>query len=296
MAAKLCLRASPIFWVKKVLKEAVSYSIPRCESVRLVQVTDPHLFADPEGQLLGVNTAKSLDAVINTIEAVHYPAHMLLATGDISQDYSGDSYHNFVSAIAPLQLPCHYLPGNHDDPRIMNLHMQGAEVYGHKRILAGNWQILMLDSTVYGKPGGHLAESEFELIRAAIEAEPYRHVLIALHHNPVKVECGWLDQHCMDNGAEFLRRISRYHQVKGVMWGHVHQKLDRDYEGENGIIKLMATPSTCIQFKPLSDYFALDSRQPGYRLLELKPDGSMHTNVYRVPGERFAPDTEASGY
>lgn len=58
----------------------------------------------------------------------------------------------------------------------------------------------------------------------------------------------------------------------------------------------MATPSTCIQFKPLSSYFALDALQPGYRLLELKPDGSMLTNVYRIPGERFAPDAEASGY
>ena len=66
-----------------MLKAAISYSISEVESVRIVQVTDPHLFADPEAQLLGVNTAKSLGAVLNTISAVNYPAHLMLATGDI---------------------------------------------------------------------------------------------------------------------------------------------------------------------------------------------------------------------
>lgn len=279
-----------------MLKEAITYSIPEDKSVRLVQITDPHLFADPEGQLLGVNTANSLNAVINTIQAVKYPADMLLASGDISQDYSGESYRNFVEAIKPLNLPCHYIPGNHDDPRIMYLHMQGERVYGHRRVLAGNWQIILLDSTVRGKPGGHMAESELEIIRSAIAAEPDKHVLLVMHHNPVLVDCAWLDQHCMENGAQFLKEMGRYPQVKGMLWGHVHQQLDTEYQGENHRLSLMATPSTCIQFKPLSSYFALDALQPGYRLLELKPDGSMLTNVYRIPGERFAPDAEASGY
>ncbi|MCE9677596.1 3',5'-cyclic-AMP phosphodiesterase [Shewanella sp. AS1] len=279
-----------------MLKEAISYSIGDNESVRLVQLTDPHLFADPEAQLLGVNTAHSLEAVLNTLQAVNYPAHFMLATGDISQDYSNESYHNFVKAITPLQLPCHYLPGNHDDPRIMHLHMQGPRVYGDRRILAGNWQIIMLDSTVRGKPGGHLSEKEFELIEAAIVAEPDRHLLLVMHHNPILVECQWLDQHCMDNGADFIARMSKYPQVKGMLWGHVHQRLDKTQQTEYGQIALMATPSTCIQFKPKSAYFALDAQQPGYRLLELKPDGSILTNVYRVPGNKFAPDHDSKGY
>ncbi|QYJ90554.1 MULTISPECIES: 3',5'-cyclic-AMP phosphodiesterase [Shewanella] len=279
-----------------MLKEAISYSIDHDESVKLVQVTDPHLFADPEAQLLGVNTAHSLDAVLNTIKAVEYPAHLLLATGDISQDYSNQSYHNFVAAIEKLNLPCHYLPGNHDDPRIMHLHMQGPRVYGDRRILVGKWQIIMLDSTVRGKPGGHMADGEMELIEAAVAAHPELHTLLVMHHNPILVDCKWLDQHCMDNGEAFLDRVTAMPQVKGLLWGHVHQSLDQFYQGKSGPVKLMATPSTCIQFKPKSPYFALDAQQPGYRLLELKPDGSIQANVYRVPGNKFSPDHDSSGY
>lgn len=279
-----------------MLQEAISYSIAAGESVRLVQVTDPHLFADDEGQLLGVKTANSLEAVVNTIAACNYPAHLMLATGDISQDYSPQSYHNFVRAVAPLNLPVHYLPGNHDDPRVMSVNMQGHKVYGNKRILAGNWQILLLDSTVRGKPGGHLSEAEFSLIEQAIEQYPEHYTLVVMHHNPILAGCAWLDQHCLANGDEFMQRIAAMPQIKGVLWGHIHQQLDQLYQGQNHQIQLMATPSTCIQFKPKSDYFALDAQQPGYRLLELRPDGSMHTNVFRVPGERFSPDKDASGY
>ncbi|ABV88873.1 3',5'-cyclic-AMP phosphodiesterase [Shewanella pealeana] len=279
-----------------MLKAAISYSISEVESVRIVQVTDPHLFADPEAQLLGVNTANSLGAVLNTISAVNYPAHLMLATGDISQDYSNESYHSFVKAIEPVNLPCHYLPGNHDDPRIMNLHMQGPKIFAQKRILAGNWQIIMLDSTVRERPGGHMSEAELELIDSSIKAEPGRNVLLVMHHNPVLTGCNWLDQHCMDNGASFIERVAQYPQVKGLLWGHVHQSIDTKHMGPHGALHLMATPSTCIQFKPKSPYFALDALQPGYRLLELKSDGSILTNVYRVPGETFSPDKDAGGY
>ncbi|QLE86904.1 MULTISPECIES: 3',5'-cyclic-AMP phosphodiesterase [Shewanella] len=278
------------------MKEAISYPIAECGSVRIVQVTDPHLFADPEAQLLGVNTAHSLDAVLNTIKAVDYPAHLMLATGDISQDYSAESYHNFVNAVEPLNVPCHYLPGNHDDPRIMHLNMQGESVFGNKRIIAGNWQIIMLDSTVRGKPGGNMSAAEMSLIADAVNAESDKHTLLVMHHNPILVNCKWLDQHCMDNGDEFLAFVSQFPQVKGLLWGHVHQQLDEIHHGTYGAIKLMATPSTCIQFKPKSSYFALDAQQPGYRLLELKDNGDILTNVYRVPGNKFSPDNEASGY
>lgn len=279
-----------------MLQEAISYSIPASESVRLLQLTDPHLFADRNGQLLGVNTVHSLQAVLNSVKDAKHKADMVLATGDISQDYSPQSYQHFAQLISQLALPCHYLPGNHDNPQVMHLHMQDKKLYGEQRILAGNWQILMLNSTILGKPSGRLAQIEFELIDKAIAAHPQQHLLLVMHHNPVATGCQWLDQHQLANGEAFLQHISQYSQVKAVLWGHVHQQLDRQYDRKPIPISLMATPSTCIQFKPASKEFALDTKQPGYRLLDLHADGSMTTCVYRIPGEEFSPDKDASGY
>jgi Icc protein len=63
--------------------------------------------------------------------------------------------------------------------------------------------------------------------------------------------------------------------VKGILWGHVHQS----YDGQLGEIRLMGTPSTCVQFKPLVDDFELDTRPPGFRLLTLNADGQIETQV-----------------
>ena len=59
------------------------------------------------------------------------------------------------------------------------------------------------------------------------------------------------------------------------LWGHVHQSLDSFVHG----VRFMATPATCAQFLPRSAEFAIDNRPPGYRVLELRHDGSIATEV-----------------
>ncbi|WP_445945945.1 3',5'-cyclic-AMP phosphodiesterase [Shewanella sp.] len=279
-----------------MLNEPVSYSIAESDTVRLVQVTDPHLFADLEAQLLGVTTYQSFSAVLAMINQANHGQHLLLATGDLSQDYSPESYQLFANTVKRVPVPCHYLPGNHDDARLMNLSVQGDHVFGQQRIVIGKWQILMLDSTLIGKPGGYLGQRQFELIEQAIAQAPDKHVLLAMHHNPVLVGSTWLDQHCMANGEDLIEFAGQFKQIKGLVWGHVHQALDRQVPGRFGPLQLMATPSTCIQFKPQSANFALDGLQPGYRLLDLASDGSIHTQVYRLEGDDFSADNHANGY
>ena len=45
----------------------------------------------------------------------------------------------------------------------------------------------------------------------------------------------------------------------------------------------MSTPSTCLQFLPNSDSFAVDSRPPGYRWVDLMANGRIDTEVVWVP-------------
>ena len=44
-------------------------------------------------------------------------------------------------------------------------------------------------------------------------------------------------------------------------------------------MRLMGTPSTCMQFEQEADEFSLDSRPPAYRWLELGDDGSLETGI-----------------
>jgi Icc protein len=58
----------------------------------------------------------------------------------------------------------------------------------------------------------------------------------------------------------------------------------------------MSTPSTCIQFLPRSSNFALDPATPGYRWLDLHPDGHIETAVERIAAVTGKVDMASNGY
>ena len=61
-------------------------------------------------------------------------------------------------------------------------------------------------------------------------------------------------------------------------------------------MRLLASPSTCIQFAPASEDFATDNQAPGYRWLRLYDDGRVETAISRLADGSFQPDPGATGY
>lgn len=260
--------------------------------LRLLQITDTHLFGDYESDLLGVATRRSFESVIEQILDEKEEFDMVVITGDISQDHSINSYIAFAEQLERLKRPCFWLPGNHDDPLVMASGLSQVKLASVGQILLPNWQLLLLDSQVVGKVYGELSERQLDWIDTAISEHPDRQALVLLHHNPVPMGSKWLDQHTLRNGEQFLQRLEAHPQIHGVVWGHVHQESDTQRNG----LRLISTPSTCIQFKPDCDDFTLDTRQPGYRYLTLHPDGAIDTQVHRLPEGMYLPQSDAQGY
>jgi Icc protein len=46
-----------------------------------------------------------------------------------------------------------------------------------------------------------------------------------------------------------------------------------------GEVRFLSAPSTCSQFLPSNDFFAIDNRPPGMRWLLLDADGRLETEV-----------------
>ena len=82
----------------------------------------------------------------------------------------------------------------------------------------------------------------------------------------------------LDNREDLWRVIADFPQVRGVLWGHIHQEYDATRDG----VRLLGCPATCAQFLPNSDSCILDSRPPGYRRLLLHADGRIDTSVRRL--------------
>ena len=258
----------------------------------LLQITDTHLFADRNKDLLGVKTVQSYEAVIE--HASKYAAECLavLSTGDLSQDHSPQSYIGFTARIKALNMPCYWIPGNHDVQSVMLPSLLAEGLAQTRKIMSDHWQIIMLDSQVEGLVHGELSEQQLDFLQQALTESADKYVLICLHHHVLPVGSRWIDQHILKHSQAFLDLISTFKNVRVVLSGHVHQTCDLLHSG----IRFLTTPSTCVQFKPNSDEFALDEEAPGYRYLSLNKEGDISTHIERIASDAFTAHPDAQGY
>jgi 3',5'-cyclic-AMP phosphodiesterase len=244
------------------------------ESVRLIQFSDPHLSGDPDAMLRGVACLPALQAAMaDAAHRCHRPDGILL-TGDLVQDDpEGYGWIRQLFGGSPVPVMC--LSGNHDLPDHMRAALSQAPFQVGGEVRLGRWLIVLLDTWVPHSASGRIGERQLTRLREVLQEQTEAHVLICLHHHPVKMRSKWLDQVGLEDADEFLSIVRAHSNVRGVLWGHVHQSMDSFMHG----VRFMASPATCAQFMPGSRDFAIDDRPPGYRVLELMADGSIATEV-----------------
>jgi Icc protein len=265
-------------------------------AINLLQISDSHLTKDAESDLLGVVTRESLAAVLEQVRDDMAMGNCpqpdyVLATGDIAQDASIDAYHYFQAQISQFKAPSRWFPGNHDDRDILKEALNSGQET-ERLLRVGNWQIVLLDSSVSGKVHGVLRDEDLSFLEQCLSERPDLHTLISFHHHPVEIGSTWLDKIGLQNRDQFFEIVDRHSNVKGILWGHIHQ----DFSAMRGDIHLMATPSTCIQFTPKSHDFGVEAAAPGYRWLKLFDDGRIETQVSRAESYQFDLDLESNGY
>lgn len=263
--------------------------------VRVVQMTDPHLFGSSDRTLLGLNTRNSFQQVLNQLPTDSIDRIVL--TGDIAQDASAPAYENLITMLEPLGLPFHWLPGNHDNASLMaKIAAAHGGGIGGKSIDMGRWRLILLDTSVPGEVYGELSANELDHLQSQLLAaqKQDQFCLICLHHNPVPGTSEWMLDIGLQNVKAFQQVLRPFQdRVAAVLFGHIHQNIDRD--GEDGI-RYICTPSTSIQFKPHVRDFELDTLHPAYRWLDLYDDGHIETGVCHLQDFELTIDMSAPGY
>lgn len=263
------------------------------KTLRVLQLTDTHLCREVGGKLLGMDTDHSLQAVIDLALRERPGVDLLLGTGDLSDNGCPEAYTRLEGYFGQLACPYYWLPGNHDSRPDME-----AAASDPNRLCAEvrtpHWQIVLLNSQIPGEVGGRLGPSELARLDDALAAAAREGLasLVCLHHQPVAVGSDWIDEQMIEDADDFWRIIDRHDSVKAVLWGHVHQECDRMRKG----VRLLASPSTCVQFAPGNATFRADNQPPGYRWLDLHPDGRLETAISRVRDVEFEVDLDSRGY
>ena len=254
----------------------------------VLQITDCHLVVE-DALLIGVDTQASLEAVLEQATQQRQP-DAIIASGDLAHDPLPTVYERFLQTIRRASdAPLVCLPGNHDVLGAMNkLPCAPIEI--------GNWTIVPLDSHEDEVAPSNIEEEDMAAVAAHMAGSQAEHVLVTTHHPFVEVNAPWLDRDRIQNPEDLVEwlsersrsdseRAERVKRLRAIVFGHAHQEVNAECAG----VPVYGTPSTCFQFKPHSQQFALDDQPPGYRWLELHDDGSIQTIVERVDAFKIEP-------
>ena len=182
----------------------------------LAQLSDPHVLAGPDGR----GSASSLAAGVAAVLALRPLPDAVLVSGDLADTASAAEYELVRELLAPLPMPVHVLPGNHDDRAALRTHfpLEGDGEYRYTAEVDGV-RLVVCDSTIPGRPEGRL---DLAWLEAQLDAPA---VVIAMHHPPFGVGMPALDEIALgpEDIAALGGLLERSPQVLRVTCGHTHR-------------------------------------------------------------------------
>ncbi len=170
----------------------------------------------------------------------------VLLSGDLVDEPSSAAYEQARELLAPLALPLHAIPGNHDDRDLLRAHFgPGPAPAGAPVQLAvdcGPIRLIACDSTHPGHEGGALGEAQLRWLGETLARRPATPTLLALHHPPVLTGVRVMDAIALaaEDRAALETLLGEHPQVQAITCGHVHTTMSTAFAGR----PLLICPST----------------------------------------------------
>jgi 3',5'-cyclic-AMP phosphodiesterase len=176
-------------------------------SAIVAQLSDPHIRVGPDDQ----GSAAALGAAVSAVLDLDPQPVAVLVTGDLADNASAAEYDRFRELVAPLPMPVHVLPGNHD---------RELDWPGPHSVDCDGIRVVLCDTAIPGRDDGHL-----DVDWLAGELADGAPAIVAMHHPPVAIGIGGLDAIGLPESdrAALAALLARSPHVQRVVAGHVHR-------------------------------------------------------------------------
>jgi 3',5'-cyclic AMP phosphodiesterase CpdA len=196
--------------------------------VRIAQISDLHI--KPPGSLAygRVDTAKALERCVATLNEFTPAPDLVVISGDLVDTPLAEEYDYLKRLLAQLKLPFAGIPGNHDSRELMRAAFPQAG-YAlpsgalNQKVELGELDLVLVDSSVAGKPYGELEASTLRWLEATLASSTVRPALLFLHHPPFKTGIWHMDRQNLINAGELAPVVRRHSRVQLIAAGHVHR-------------------------------------------------------------------------
>lgn len=196
--------------------------------ILIAQISDLHI--KPPGMLAygRVDTAKAFERCVVTLNGLRPRPDLVVISGDLADTPRVEEYDYLKQLLVPLELPFVSIPGNHDSREQMRVAFPD-QAYAfpagalNQIVDVDELDLLLLDSSVPGKPHGKLDASTLQWLDATLASSPHRPAFLFLHHPPFKTGIGHMDRQNLLNADELATIVGQYPRVQLVASGHVHR-------------------------------------------------------------------------
>jgi 3',5'-cyclic-AMP phosphodiesterase len=204
--------------------------------IRIAQISDLHIKAPGKLAYRRVDTAQALDRCIATLNRLDPAPDFVVISGDLVDTPTEQEYQHLLGLLADLRLPFAAIPGNHDSRDLM----RGAfpdRAYAcpsgalNQSIELDALDLLLLDSSVPGKPHGELDYRTLEWLEGRLSASAGRAALLFLHHPPFLTGIDHMDWQNLRNATDLAPIIKRHPRVQLIASGHVHRAIVTTFAG-----------------------------------------------------------------
>src|SRR5258708_10065354 len=156
--------------------------------VHIAQISDLHIKSPGSLAYGRVDTARALERCVACLNALNPGPDFVVISGDLADTPIAEEYAHLKRMLAPLKLPFAGIPGNHDSRELMRAALPRTYAFPsgplNQRLEVAGLDLLLLDSSVPGKPHGDLNPPTLQWLDATLASSLVRPSCAVLHHPP----------------------------------------------------------------------------------------------------------------
>jgi 3',5'-cyclic AMP phosphodiesterase CpdA len=183
-----------------------------------------------------VDTAAALANCVAQLNRLAPRPDLVVISGDLTDTALAQEYDHVKELLAPLEIPLALIPGNHDARAPLRAAFPEQRYHAGSDALnlarrVGPVDVLLLDSSVPGKPHGELDADTLHWLDVTLGSSATRPALLFLHHPPFLTGIGHMDRQNLRNAGDLAALIRRHRRARLVAAGHVHRATLTVFEG-----------------------------------------------------------------